>query len=149
MVLFTAYADIQLAVTGIKEGAADFIVKPFDNEKMIATLLEARDKNKQSYPHCGKQGGTENGDNCGKKGGKLSQSAMYWGDSEVMNNLHNIVEKVAVTDANILITGENGTGKELLANEIHRLSTRCGKKMLPWIWVPSPRPCLRANSSVM
>ena len=131
VVLFTAYADIQLAVTGIKEGAADFIVKPFDNEKMIATLLEARDKNKQSYPHCGKQGGTENGDNCGKKGGKLSQSAMYWGDSEVMNNLHNIVEKVAVTDANILITGENGTGKELLANEIHRLSTRCGKKMLP------------------
>ena len=46
VVLFTAYADIQLAVTGIKEGAADFIVKPFDNEKMISTLLEARDKNK-------------------------------------------------------------------------------------------------------
>lgn len=46
MVLFTAYADIQLAVTGIKEGAADFIVKPFENEKMIRTLVEARDKNK-------------------------------------------------------------------------------------------------------
>ena len=56
---------------------------------------------------------------------------MYWGDSEVMNNLRSIVEKVAATDANILITGENGTGKEVLANEIHRLSTRCGKKMLP------------------
>lgn len=56
---------------------------------------------------------------------------MYWGDSEVMNNLRSIVEKVAVTDANILITGENGTGKEVLANEIHRLSTRYGKKMLP------------------
>lgn len=48
-----------------------------------------------------------------------------------MNNLRSIVEKVAATDANILITGENGTGKEVLANEIHRLSTRCGKKMLP------------------
>ena len=119
VVLFTAYADIQLAVTGIKEGAADFIVKPFDNAKMTQTLLEARDKNK----------GVDNAG--GKRSGKTSQSAMYWGDSEVMHDLRNIVEKVAATDANILITGENGTGKEVLANEIHRLSTRSGKKMLP------------------
>ena len=119
VVLFTAYADIQLAVTGIKEGAADFIVKPFDNEKMIGTLLEARDKNKAADKATG------------KNGGKDSKSTMYWGDSDVMNNLRNIVEKVAATDANILITGENGTGKEVLSNEIHRLSTRCGKKMLP------------------
>ena len=119
VVLFTAYADIQLAVTGIKEGAADFIVKPFDNEKMISTLLEARDKNKTADKAVGKHGG------------KAAQSTMYWGDSEVMTNLRHVVEKVAATDANILITGENGTGKEVLANEIHRLSTRCGKKMLP------------------
>ena len=123
VVLFTAYADIQLAVTGIKEGAADFIVKPFENEKMIRTLMEARDKNKAVDNAIGKKGG--------KLCGKNAQSAMYWGDSEVMNNLRSIVEKVAATDANILITGENGTGKEVLANEIHRLSTRCGKKMLP------------------
>ena len=123
VVLFTAYADIQLAVTGIKEGAADFIVKPFENEKMIRTLVEARDKNKAVDNAIGKKGG--------KLCGKDAQSAMYWGDSEVMNNLRSIVEKVAATDANILITGENGTGKEVLANEIHRLSTRCGKKMLP------------------
>ena len=119
VVLFTAYADIQLAVTGIKEGAADFIVKPFDNEKMIGTLLEARDKNKAADKAVGRNGGKE------------SKSAMYWGDSDVMNNLRNIVEKVAATDANILITGENGTGKEVLANEIHRLSARSCKKMLP------------------
>lgn len=119
VVLFTAYADIQLAVTGIKEGAADFIVKPFDNEKMISTLLEARDKNKTADKATG------------KNGGKDSKSTMYWGDSDVMNNLRNIVEKVAATDANILITGENGTGKEVLANEIHRLSARSSKKMLP------------------
>ena len=127
VVLFTAYADIQLAVTGIKEGAADFIVKPFDNEKMIRTLVEARDKNN------GANNPVDNSanKNGGKGSGKTSQGAMYWGDSEVMNNLRNIVEKVAATDANILITGENGTGKEVLANEIHRLSTRCGKKMLP------------------
>lgn len=123
VVLFTAYADIQLAVTGIKEGAADFIVKPFENEKMIRTLVEARDKNRAVDNVINRNGG--------KPGGKDAQSAMYWGDSEVMNNLKSIVEKVAATDANILITGENGTGKEVLANEIHRLSTRCGKKMLP------------------
>ena len=123
VVLFTAYADIQLAVTGIKEGAADFIVKPFENEKMIRTLMEARDKNKAVDNVINRNGG--------KPGGKDAQSSMYWGDSEVMNNLRSIVEKVAETDANILITGENGTGKEVLANEIHRLSTRCGKKMLP------------------
>ena len=119
VVLFTAYADIQLAVTGIKEGAADFIVKPFDNEKMIRTMLEVRDKNK----------GVDKLST--QKSGKTSQSAMYWGDSEVMHNLRNIVDKVSITDANILITGENGTGKEVLANEIHRLSTRCKKKILP------------------
>ena len=119
VVLFTAYADIQLAVTGIKEGAADFIVKPFDNEKMISTLLEARDKNKTADKAMGKHSG------------KAAQSVMYWGDSEVMTNLRHVVEKVAATDANILITGENGTGKEVLANEIHRLSARSCKKMLP------------------
>lgn len=119
VVLFTAYADIQLAVTGIKEGAADFIVKPFDNEKMIHTMLEVRDKNKAVDKLST------------KKSGETAQSAMYWGDSEVMNNLRSIVDKVSITDVNILITGENGTGKEVLANEIHRLSTRSGKKMLP------------------
>ena len=119
VVLFTAYADIQLAVTGIKEGAAYFIVKPFDNGKMISTLTEARDKNKAADKAAG------------KLGGKNAQGMMYWGDSEVMTNLRHVVEKVAATDANILITGENGTGKEVLANEIHRLSARSSKKMLP------------------
>ncbi len=119
VVLFTAYADIQLAVTGIKEGAADFIVKPFENGKMISTLLEARDKNKAADK------------TAGKLGGKNAQGMMYWGESEVMTDLRHVVEKVAATDANILITGENGTGKEVLANEIHRLSARSSKKMLP------------------
>ena len=119
VVLFTAYADIQLAVTGIKEGAADFIVKPFENGKMISTLTEARDKNKAADKAAG------------KLGGKNAQGLMYWGESEVMTDLRHVVEKVAATDANILITGENGTGKEVLANEIHRLSARSGKKMLP------------------
>ena len=77
--------------------------------KMISTLTEARDKNKAADKAAG------------KLGGKNAQGMMYWGESEVMTDLRHVVEKVAVTDANILITGENGTGKEVLANEIHRL----------------------------
>ena len=112
VVLFTAYADIQLAVKGIKEGAADFIVKPFDNEKMIKTLMEARSRNL-------------------RKTAELKSGGMFWGDSNAMQELRLMVEKVAPTDANILITGENGTGKEVLANEIHRWSNRSKAKMLP------------------
>lgn len=119
VVLFTAYADIELAVTGIKEGAADFIVKPFSGEKMIETLTEVRDKS------------AKNGSTGKSKGASNQQSQMYWGKSEAMTNLKYMVEKVAATDANILITGENGTGKEVLAYEIHRLSTRATKQMLP------------------
>lgn len=116
VVLFTAYADIDLAVQGIKDGAADFIVKPWDNRKMIETLTEAYAKTSASN--------------------KLQQSAksptaMFWGNSNAMCQLRNVVEKVAITDANIIITGENGTGKEMLANEIHRLSPRKTGPMMP------------------
>lgn len=116
VVLFTAYADIELAVTGIKEGAADFVVKPFENEKLLDTLVKAYDK--------AHKGSTAKRDN-------HQEGAMFWGHSEAMNNLRYMVEKVSQTDANILITGENGTGKEVLANEIHRLSARHGKQMMP------------------
>lgn len=116
VVLFTAYADIDLAVTGIKEGAADFIVKPWENDKMIETLTAARDKNRPSAA-----GGQPS----------MRQGAMFWGDDPVMQELRNTVSKVAATDANILITGENGTGKEVLANEIHRLSARSKGVMMP------------------
>lgn len=112
VVLFTAYADIQLAVKGIKEGAADFIVKPFDNEKMVKTLREACSRNH-------------------RKTSELKSGGMFWGNSNTMQELRLMVEKVAPTDANILITGENGTGKEVLANEIHRWSNRSKAKMLP------------------
>ena len=113
VVLFTAYADIQLAVTGIKDGAIDFIVKPFDNKKLIQTLTNACKKAK------------------GEKAATNSPSGMIWGSSPVMAKLQEMVEKVAPTDANILITGENGTGKEMLAKEIHRLSKRADLQLMP------------------
>lgn len=116
VVLFTAYADIDLAVKGIKEGATDFVVKPWDNNKMVETLLAACNKKKKNP----------------KEKTETSTPGMYWGESSAMKQLRMLVEKVAATDANILITGENGTGKEVLAREIHSLSQR---KLQPMVVV--------------
>ncbi|MDR0394974.1 MAG: sigma-54 dependent transcriptional regulator [Tannerella sp.] len=114
VVLFTAYADIELAVRGIKEGASDFVVKPWDNNKLSETLQTAyRSAKEKNKPGKSPQISTQTG------GGNI-----FWGKSEVMQKIRTLVEKVAVTDANILITGENGTGKEVIACEIHRLSMR-------------------------
>ena len=133
--LFTAYADIDLAVRGIKEGATDFIVKPWDNGKLVETLLNAA----QNTPASGKKKTTAESAN--------AVSSMYWGESPVMQQLRILVEKVATTDANILITGENGTGKEMLAREIHALSTRHRKEMKAWTWAPLPKAFLKASFS--
>ncbi len=122
VVLFTAYADIDLAVRGIKEGATDFVVKPWDNAKLLETLKTAyniRTANRK---------GIALADN------KLvvsKESGMFWGESNAMQQLRSLIEKVARTDANILVTGENGTGKEMLAREIHMLSNRKKETLVP------------------
>jgi len=117
VILFTAYADIDLAVNGIKEGATDFIVKPWNNAKMIEILQAAYEQR----PH-----------SLGKIEDKEADTGkMFWGKSTEMQQLRTLIEKVSRTDANILITGENGTGKEMLANEIHRLSLRHKGPMVP------------------
>ncbi len=118
VVLFTAYADIELAVRAMKEGAFDFVVKPWDNAKLIATLQNAYKAAKGKAKKPAKQQTTE------------PQAEMYWGDSAEMKRVRQMVERVAITDANILLTGENGTGKEVLAREIHRQSARCRKTMV-------------------
>ena len=116
VVLFTAYADIDLAVRGMKEGAADFIVKPFENEVLIEKL---------SPFLTSPRGGTENA-----SASDANQALPLGGDGGGLGPLMDMVRKVAPTDANILITGENGTGKEVLAREIHRLSKRHAKQMI-------------------
>lgn len=115
VVLFTAYADIALAVEGMKRGAFDFVVKPWDNAKLLATLEEACKKHRKVD---------------GKEFSGQPAPTMRWGESEAMQQLRTMVEKVAPTDATVLITGENGTGKDVLANEIHRLSNRATKPMV-------------------
>ena len=119
VVLFTAYADIELAVRAMKEGAFDFVVKPWDNAKLIETLQNAYKaaKGKGKKP-------------IAKQQTNEPKAEMYWGESAEMKRVREVVERVAVTDANILITGENGTGKEMLAREIHRQSARCRKTMV-------------------
>ena len=110
VVLFTAFADISLAVEGLKRGAADFVVKPYDNARLLQTLEEA----------CTTKSGTRPKRNAPTRNG----TDMYWGTSAAMQQLRTQVERCSATDANILITGENGTGKEVLAREIHAASHR-------------------------
>lgn len=117
VVLFTAYADIDLAIRGMKEGAEDFIVKPWNNQKLVETLQTAA-------------ASAQNRKKLGIKKESTNTSALYWGESKGMQQLRMLIEKVAGTDANILITGENGTGKEMLAREIHALSNRTQHEMI-------------------
>ena len=113
VVLFTAYADIALAVEGMKRGAFDFVVKPWDNAKLLGILEKACEKHKPQLS-------MESADT----------TRMLWGESEAMKDLRHMVERIAPTEANVLITGENGTGKDVLANEIHRLSNRSRRPMV-------------------
>lgn len=112
VVLFTAYADIELAVRAIKEGASDFVQKPWDNTQLIITLQNAL-KLRRSEKRLKNI-----------EASRTDEPEMFWGKSPAMGRLAELITKVAPTDANILITGENGTGKDMLAREIHRRSNR-------------------------
>ncbi len=114
VVLFTAYADIQLAVEGMKRGAFDFIVKPWDNDKLIETLKNAyNSRNKEA-----------------RTAVPPSSMKMFWGKGTAMTAIRQMVDKIVATDATVLITGENGTGKDVLAGEIHRMSDRSLRPMV-------------------
>lgn len=112
VVLFTAYADIQLAVEGMKRGAFDFITKPWQNDRLIEILTKARDKARGSHK------------------ATAHQNQMFWGDSAPMQGIQHSLNKIAPTEVSVLITGENGTGKDVLAHEIHAQSTRRNRPMV-------------------
>jgi DNA-binding NtrC family response regulator len=113
VILMTAYGNISLAVEGIKRGAKDFILKPWDNEKLIATLRATLTQAKPSEQRVDR-----------------STSVFIKGQSRVMEKLYEQIKKVAATDASVLLLGENGTGKEVAARELHRLSARANEIFL-------------------
>jgi DNA-binding NtrC family response regulator len=125
VVMITAYGDIELTVKALKMGATDFFLKPWDNNKLLATLHSALQLNwsKKEVSQLKEK----------EKGLKTElnrEQKFIIGSSPQLMQVLNMVRKVAKTDANVLITGENGTGKELIAHEIHRLSERANEVLI-------------------
>jgi two-component system, NtrC family, response regulator HydG len=119
VILITAFGDVEMAVKALKQGATDFILKPWQNEKLIATISTAI-RLKKSYNQVDKL----------KKAKELLEEqiskpfADIIGTSQPIKDVFAMIDKVAKTDANVLILGENGTGKELIARAIHQRSLR-------------------------
>ena len=119
VIMITAYGDIELAVKAVKEGAFDFILKPWDNNKLISTIHASLKLRKSKIENTSLLKTTRT-----LKQELKPSSQLLIGQSEPMKRVMEMVKKVAATDANIFILGENGTGKELIAREIHRYSNR-------------------------
>jgi len=122
VIMITAYGDIELAVKAIKNGATDFITKPWDAEKFITTVFNAfelsQSKRKNEIIKARQE-------QLNHDISKPFENII--GSSEKMKEIFSLIEKVSKTDANILILGENGTGKELIAREIHKRSERANE----------------------
>ena len=115
VIMITAYGDIDLAIRSLKEGAFDFVVKPWHNEKLLSTIQHAL-------------ASKTSGDKVATPGpGSSAFNSELLGESDVMQDIFVKIRKIAPTDANILILGENGTGKELVAKAIHQHSLRATK----------------------
>lgn len=125
VVMITAFGDVELAVKAVKKGAFDFILKPWDNNKLISTLHAAMKLRKSRIENIS----LKNTTNTLKQALKQTSQSII-GQSDSMKSVMEMVKKVAKTDANIFITGENGTGKELIAREIHNYSKRSNELML-------------------
>jgi two-component system, NtrC family, response regulator HydG len=119
VIMITAFGDVEMAVRALKEGATDFILKPWQNEKLVATISTAI-KLKKSYNEVDKL----------RKAKQMLEEQISQpfrdiiGESVPLKEVFSLIDKVAKTDANILILGENGTGKELVARAIHQKSMR-------------------------
>lgn len=119
VIMMTAYGAVDLAVKALKEGAADFILKPWNNDKLLATVKSAYELRK-SRKEINQLKQKENS----LKQVINQKKNHIVGKSNALNAVLKLVGKVARTDVNVLVTGENGTGKELIARELHGLSNR-------------------------
>lgn len=125
VIMITAYGDVELAVRAVKEGAVDFVLKPWENSKLVATInsaIQLRNSRKEVKSLKEKEQNLKVAVN--------RDNAVIIGKSPAFKNVLQIVNKVAKTDANVLITGENGTGKEVIARELHILSLRKNEVMI-------------------
>jgi len=119
VIMITAFGDVEMAVRALKEGATDFVLKPWQNEKLIATIATAI-RLKKSYNEVDKL----------RKAKEMLEEQISQpfrdiiGNSPAIKDVFSLIDKVAKTDANVLILGENGTGKELIARAIHQKSMR-------------------------
>ncbi|BDD11565.1 sigma-54-dependent Fis family transcriptional regulator (plasmid) [Fulvitalea axinellae] len=125
VVMITAYGDVELAVKALKEGAADFVLKPWNNEKLLATV-----ESSLKLGHSRKEIESLRKKEKTLKREISGNGPSLIGRSKAMAKVLELVDKVANTDANVLITGENGTGKEVIAKEIHRKSARSDEAMI-------------------
>lgn len=125
VVMMTAYGNVDLAIQAMKVGATDFVVKPWQNEKLLATLSSAYELRKSACEVRQLKATQQRMDEDNQR-----KSGEFVGQSPAMRQLYQVIEKVAGTDANILVTGENGTGKELVARSIHRLSSRSAQSLV-------------------
>ena len=122
VVIITAHGAVSLAVEAIKRGASDFVAKPWSNERLLATVRSAAALRRSRIDAQIERG----------RVAELSppSGTPLLGNSQSMQRVRALIERAAPTDANVLILGENGTGKEIVAREIHRLSRRSDKPML-------------------
>lgn len=125
VIMITAFGDVELAVKAVKQGAFDFVLKPWDNKKLISTIHASLKLRKSKLEN----NSLKRTSNSLKEELKPPLQSII-GQSTPMKLVMDMVKKVAVTDANIFISGENGTGKELIAREIHRYSPRNKELML-------------------
>ncbi|WP_347159748.1 sigma-54-dependent transcriptional regulator [Pontibacter chitinilyticus] len=117
VILITAYGDVELAVKSLKIGAFDFIIKPWHNEKLLETLHNALESRQQK----------KRGVQAPSSAPKAADANAILGQSEALQEVLRKIEKIAPTEANVLILGENGTGKELVARALHQKSFRANK----------------------